>query len=164
SDNATSFVGCCFRSRRSMSLATQDLSPLLEGQGDYLAVGVALEVDLGADALGDKDILINGCDFERPLVGTLDEELGAGREDAQRKGGRKRIVAVVLLELGFSRRPFGRDRRGRADALGLERSAKLKPGEGVCAVGFALRPQQRVELERKEIARAVVAHFEFWLA
>src|SRR5258706_173291 len=102
------------RSRRSMSLAAKDLSPLLEGQGDHFAVGVALEVDLGADALGDEDILIDRCDFERPSAGALHEELGAGGEDAQRNGGAKRIVAGVLLKRGFGRGPFRSDHARRA--------------------------------------------------
>lgn len=45
--------------------------PLLQRQGDDVAVGVALETDLGHDGLCDEDILVNGCDFERPLVGAL---------------------------------------------------------------------------------------------
>src|SRR5262249_33735661 len=119
-------------SRRSMSLAAQHLSALLEGQGYHFAAGVALEVDLGADALGDEDILIDGCDFDRPLLRTLHEELGTGGEDAQRKGGRERIVAVEVLELRFGRRPFARSRRGRVDALGLQHRLTLKQSEGVC--------------------------------
>ena len=66
------------------------------------------------------------------MVRTLDEELAARGEDAQREGGRKRIVALVIFELRLGRRPFARDGRGRADALGLQRAADLKPGEGVC--------------------------------
>jgi hypothetical protein len=122
----------------------------------YHAVEVAPDKDptgadrLGADALGNEGILIDGRDLERPLVEALDEELGAGGEDAQRNGGPKRIVAVVLPKLGFGRHPFARDRRGRADALGLQRGATLEQSEGVCAVSFALRPQQRVELQRIE--------------
>ena len=41
------------------------------------------------DGLGDEDVLVRRTRLERPLVGTLDQELGARGEDAQRKGGRK---------------------------------------------------------------------------
>lgn len=58
-----------------MSLAAQDLSLLLEGQGDHFPAGVALEVDLGTNGLNDEDILIDGRDLERTLVGTLDKKL-----------------------------------------------------------------------------------------
>ena len=110
-----------------MTLAAQDLSALPERQGDHLAAAVAHKIDLRTDRLGDEAIDVDGCDFDRPLVGALDEQLGAGGEDAQRKVGRKRIVAVIFLELRFGGRPLGHDRRGRADALGRQRAARLHP-------------------------------------
>ncbi len=67
---------------RSVTLAAQDLSLLPKGQGDHSAAGVAREVDLRTDGLGNEAIHIDGCDFDRPLVGTLDDELGARGEDA----------------------------------------------------------------------------------
>ena len=63
-----------------MPLTAQGLSPLLEGKGDHFAAGIPLEADLGA---GDKHVLVDGSDFERPLVGSLHEQVGARCEHAQ---------------------------------------------------------------------------------
>ena len=51
-----------------MPLAVQNLSPLLQSQGDHLVAGVALEVDFSGNGLRDKDILFDGREFERSLV------------------------------------------------------------------------------------------------
>src|SRR5882762_9415296 len=124
-----------------MSLALQDLSPLFESQGDHFVAGVPLEVDFSANGLRDEDIPLDGREFERSLVGTLHKELRACGEDTQRKVGRQRIAAGVVCELCFSRCPFTRDRRWRAYALCLQSATTLRPGEAVCSVRLALRPQ-----------------------
>src|SRR5712664_4957970 len=142
-----------------MSLALQDLSPLLESQGDHFVAGAALEVDFSANGLRDKDIPFDGREFERSLVGTLHKELRACGEDTQCKVGRQRIAADIVCELRFRRCPFARDRHRRAQALDLQNATTLKPNEGVCSVRFALRPQSGLELERLEVARTVVAHY-----
>jgi hypothetical protein len=64
-----------------MSLALQDLSPLLKSQGDHFVAGAALEVDFSANRLRDEDIPFDGREFERSLVGTLHKELRACGED-----------------------------------------------------------------------------------
>ena len=97
-----------------MSLAVQDLSPLLEGQGDHFAGGIAREIDLGRNGFRDEDILFNRCEFEFALVGALHEELAARGEDPQRKIGCQRIVAGVVRKLCFGRRPFDGGCRSRA--------------------------------------------------
>src|SRR5437868_14087625 len=110
-----------------MSLALQDLSPLLESQGNHLIASVALEVDFSAKGLSDEDIPLDGREFERSLVCTLHKELCACGEDTQRKVGRQRIVADIVCELSLGRRPFARDRHVRSHALGLQRGTSLKP-------------------------------------
>ncbi len=51
-----------------MSLALQDLSPLLQCQGDHLVAGVALEVDFGANGLRDEDIPFDGRECTSSLL------------------------------------------------------------------------------------------------
>jgi hypothetical protein len=41
-----------------LPLALPDLSPLLQGQGDHLAAGVAREVDFSGNGLRDKNIFL----------------------------------------------------------------------------------------------------------
>lgn len=96
-----------------MSLALQDLSPLLESQGDHFVAGAALEVDFSANGLCDEDIPFDGREFERSLVGTLHKELRACGEDTQCKVGRQRIAADIVCELRFRRGPLARDRHRR---------------------------------------------------
>jgi hypothetical protein len=105
------------------------LSPLLEGQGDHLVAGVAREVDSSGNGLGNKNVSVDGREFKRTLVGALHQELRVPGEDTQRKIGRQRIVAGIVAELRFGRRPFARHRQRRIDSLGRKRSTKLKPGK-----------------------------------
>jgi hypothetical protein len=67
-----------------MALAAKDLSPLLAGQTDHLADRVALDADLGADALGDEE-LIDGATSSGPWFVPPQKSLAP--EDAQREGG-----------------------------------------------------------------------------
>ena len=46
-----------------MTLAPQDLSALIERQGNYFAAGVALERDLSTYGLSDEDILVERRGF-----------------------------------------------------------------------------------------------------
>src|SRR4051794_33228370 len=124
-----------------MSLALQDLSPLLKSQGHDLVASVALEVDFSTDGLRDEDIPLDGREFERSLVGTLHKKLCARGKDTQPKIRRQWIVADIVCELRLGRRPFARDRHLWSHALGLQRATSLKPGEGVCSVRLALRLQ-----------------------
>src|SRR4030088_231962 len=94
----------------SMSLALQDLSPLLQCQGDHLVAGVALEVDFGANGLRDEDIPFDGREFERPLVGTLHKELRARGEDTQPKVGHQRIAPDIVLDFRSTCGPSSRSR------------------------------------------------------
>jgi hypothetical protein len=82
-----------------MMLAPQDLSALIEHQGNCFAAGVPLERDLSTYGLSDEDILIERRRFQRLLAGTLDDDFGTRGLDAQTKRSRKGIVALILFDL-----------------------------------------------------------------
>ena len=67
---------------RSMTLAPQDLSALIERQGNDFAAGVALERDLSTYGLSDEDILLERRGFLGCSAGTLDHEFRTRGIDA----------------------------------------------------------------------------------
>jgi hypothetical protein len=147
-----------------MTLAPQDLSALIERQGNYFAAGVALERDLSAYGLSDEDILVERRGFLRRLAGTLDHEFGTRGMDAQTKRSRKGIVALILFELCLGWRRSSCNGYSGSDALSLLTTTKGMPCESVRTFDFAPRLQNGVELKGIELARAVVLHFELGLA
>src|SRR5260370_35324523 len=89
-----------------MAVAPQDLSALIERQGNYFAAGVALERDLSTYGLSAEDILVERRGFQRRLAGTLDHDFGTRGIDAPTKRSRKGLVAPILFRLSLGwRRP-----------------------------------------------------------
>src|SRR5580698_5731643 len=148
----------------STPLAPQDLSALIERQGNDFAAGVALECDLSTYGLGDEDILLERRGFQRRLAGTLDHDFGTRGIDAQTKRWRKGIVALILFELCLGWCRSNCNGYSGCDALSVVSTAKYIPCESVRTVDFAPRLQNGVELKGIELARAVILHFELGLA
>src|SRR5215469_14253123 len=147
-----------------MTLAPQDLSALIERQGNYLSAGVAFERDLGTCGLSDQDILLERRGFQRRLAGTLDHDFETRGIDAQTKRSRKGIIAVILFELCLGWCRSNCNGYSGSDALSLLTTAKAMPCETVRTVDFAPRLQNAVPFKGIELARAVVLHFELRLA